>query len=114
MLHSSWKDAAGDLFAIRIQSTDLDGLTVPPVQGAYMVQYRNNLIGKHFKTLMQTMAFHLHDTDDVQMSTTPQFRLVKAVGALGAVLWVHEIDDMEEYLVCIPYLIPYAPSSVPE
>lgn len=94
MLHTSWSDADRELFAIRLQSTDLNGLNVPALRAAYMLQYRNGLIGKHFKTLMQTMAFHVHD-----LVTPKQFTLVKAVGALGAVLWVHEIEDMEQYLV---------------
>lgn len=76
------------------QSTDIDGLSVPPIRSAYMMQYRNGLIGKHFKTLMQTMVFHIHGivNDD-------EFTLIKAMGALGAVLWAPEINDMDEYLV---------------
>jgi hypothetical protein len=96
MLHTSWSDHDRNLFALRLQSTDIDGLSIPPIRAAYMLQYRNNLIGKHFKTLMQTMAFHVHD-----IVTPSQFALVKAVGALGAVLWYHEIDDMDLYLVGI-------------
>ncbi|KAF8226914.1 hypothetical protein L208DRAFT_1424932 [Tricholoma matsutake] len=96
MLHTSWSEADHNLFAIHLQSTDLDGLSVPPIHAAYMMQYRNNLIGKHFKTLMQTMPFHVHD-----IATPSQFTLVKAVGALGAMLWYHEIDNMDEYLVCL-------------
>ena len=94
MLNLLWSDADRAQFAIRLQSIDLNGMTVPPVQAAYMVQYRNNLIGKHFKTLMQTLAFVIHG-----MVTPQEFALVKAVGELGAVLWVHEIHDMELYLV---------------
>ncbi len=58
------------------------------------MQYRNGLIGKHFKTLMQTMAFHVHD-----IATPDQFRLVKTIGFLGAALWCHEITNMEQYVV---------------
>ncbi|KAF8056083.1 hypothetical protein FPV67DRAFT_1732296 [Lyophyllum atratum] len=100
LLHTSWSDSDRELFSIRLQSTDIDGLNVPPIRGAYMMQYRNNLIGKHFKTLMQTMAFHVHD-----LVTPSQFALVKAVGALGAVLWVHEIDDMDRYLEDLSVLV---------
>jgi len=59
-----------------------------------MVQYRNNLIGKHFKSLMQILLFAIHD-----LVTPKEQALVHAVGALGAVLWVHEIDNMNEYIV---------------
>ncbi|KAK0430592.1 hypothetical protein EV421DRAFT_1912712 [Armillaria borealis] len=66
----------------------------------YMMQYHNNLIGKHFKTLMQTLPFLVHD-----IVTPAQFNLVKAAGALGALLWVHEIEDMNEYLKDLNILI---------
>ncbi|KAJ7835607.1 hypothetical protein B0H13DRAFT_2108073 [Mycena leptocephala] len=88
-----WSDTDRHLLAIRLQSTDLTGLTVPPIRAAYMIQYKNNLIGKHFKTLMQILAFHVHD-----ISTPEQFTLIKAAAELGARLWIPEIDDMDEYL----------------
>ncbi|KAJ6611032.1 hypothetical protein B0H10DRAFT_1810513 [Mycena sp. CBHHK59/15] len=100
MLHSGWTDAQRDLFAIRLQSTDIDGLTIPPIRAAYMMQYRNGLIGKHFKTLMQTMVFHVHDLVSPEL-----FELVKAVSHLGAMLWVHEIDDMVQYVSDLSTLI---------
>ncbi|KAJ7235144.1 hypothetical protein B0H12DRAFT_1258243 [Mycena haematopus] len=88
-----WSDPDRHLLAIRLQSTDITGLTVPPIRAAYMIQYKNNLIGKHFKTLMQTLAFHVHE-----ISTPEQFTLIKAAAELCARLWVSEIDDMDEYL----------------
>ncbi|KAJ7185109.1 hypothetical protein GGX14DRAFT_538239 [Mycena pura] len=66
-----WKDIDRHLLAIRLQSTDLSGLSVPP--------YKNNLIGKHFKTLMQILALH-----DLQ--------LIVAAGDLGARLWAPDLD----------------------
>ncbi|KAJ6625339.1 hypothetical protein B0H10DRAFT_1942597 [Mycena sp. CBHHK59/15] len=54
--------------------------------------YWNGLIGKHFKTLMQTMVFHMHGLVSPEL-----FRLVKAVCALGSVFWVHEINDIKQY-----------------
>ncbi|KAJ7756798.1 hypothetical protein DFH07DRAFT_773024 [Mycena maculata] len=61
---------------------------------------KNGLIGKHFKTLMQTMVFHMHGLVSPEV-----FRLVKAVSALGSVLWVHEINDMAEYTEQLTSLI---------
>lgn len=58
------------------------------------MQYKNGLIGKHFKTLMQTMVFHVHD-----IVSSDQFQLIKAIGSLGALLWVPEINGMDQYLV---------------
>ncbi|KAJ7266016.1 hypothetical protein C8J57DRAFT_1436108 [Mycena rebaudengoi] len=92
ILHSNWSEEQQNLFVIRLQSTDVDGLTVPAIRAAYMMQYRNGLIGKHFKTLMQTMVFHMHDLVSPEV-----FTLVKAVSALGSILWDHEIDDMAQY-----------------
>jgi hypothetical protein len=59
-----------------------------------MMQYRNNLIGKHFKALMQTIVFHVHE-----ITSPEQFALVKAVCTLGPLLWVSEIDNMTQYTV---------------
>ncbi|KAF9541558.1 hypothetical protein CPC08DRAFT_803425 [Agrocybe pediades] len=92
-INKDWSDEDRAIFAIRLQSTDLDGLTVPPLQAAYMIQYRNNLIGKHFKTLMQTMAFQVHNIVNPR-----QLEVIKSVSALGSMLWMHEIDDMDQYL----------------
>ncbi|KAJ7192460.1 hypothetical protein GGX14DRAFT_305576, partial [Mycena pura] len=63
------------------------------IRAAYMMQYKNNLIGKHFKTLMQTLLFHIHE-----ISKPEHFQLVKAAGELGARLWVPEVDNMPYYL----------------
>ncbi|KAJ7733552.1 hypothetical protein DFH07DRAFT_780573 [Mycena maculata] len=97
---NKWSDSDRHLLAIRLQSTDLSGLTVPPIRAGYMIQYRNNLIGKHFKTMMQILPFHVH-----QISTPEQFALIKAAGELGARLWVPEIDDMDQYLAQIKIAI---------
>ncbi|KAJ7853254.1 hypothetical protein B0H13DRAFT_2284179 [Mycena leptocephala] len=96
ILHTTWTEAERNLFVIRLQSTNINELTIPPIRAAYMMQYRNGLIGKHlyFKTLMQTMVFHMHGLVSPEL-----FRLVKAVSALGSVLWVHEIDNVKEYTV---------------
>lgn len=93
-IHTSWKDPQRELFVQRLQGTNINGLSIPPMRAAYMSQYRNGLIGKHFKSLMQTMAFHVHG-----LVTPAQFELVKAAGCLGALLWYHEIPDMRLYLV---------------
>lgn len=97
-LHSNWTPTVQDLFTVRLQATNLDGLNVPPIRAVYMMKYRNGLIGKHFKTMMQTIAFHVED-----IVSADQFTLVKAMGELGPVLWVSEIDNMDNYLVCNGY-----------
>ncbi|TRM55830.1 hypothetical protein BD626DRAFT_622186, partial [Schizophyllum amplum] len=99
-LHTSWTDESDrTLFTIRLQSTDIDGLSIAPIRAAYMMQYRNNLIGKDFKTLMQTAPFHVHGNLSKATEKHPnRFPLVRAIGELGAALWVHEIDNMDQYL----------------
>ncbi|KAJ7830704.1 hypothetical protein B0H13DRAFT_2240601 [Mycena leptocephala] len=77
-----WSDSDRHLLAIRLQSTDLTGLTIPPLRAGYMIQ-----------VLMQILTLHVHD-----ITTPEQFTLIKAAGDLGARLWVPEIDDMENYL----------------
>ena len=93
-MHTSWNESTQALFTVRLQSTDINGLNIPPIRSAYMMQYRNGLIGKHFKTLMQTAVFHIQD-----IVSEHQFTLDKAIGELGAVLWIAEIDDLDQYLV---------------
>ena len=44
---------------------------------------------------MQTMVFHVHG-----IVLDNQFQLIKAIGLLSALLWVLEIENLEEYLVC--------------
>ncbi|KZV86368.1 hypothetical protein EXIGLDRAFT_622070, partial [Exidia glandulosa HHB12029] len=99
-LHSSWTPPMENLFAIRLQSTDTLGLNIPPLRASYMLQYKNNLIGKHFKSLLQTSAFHLHG-----LSTEKQFTLFNAAASLSAHLWFGVIKDMEEYLSDLQILI---------
>ncbi|EJD34914.1 hypothetical protein AURDEDRAFT_75744, partial [Auricularia subglabra TFB-10046 SS5] len=99
-LHTSWTEAMQALFVIRLQSTDISGLSIPPFRAAYMMQYKNNLIGKHFKALLQTQVFHLHE-----LTTDKQFALAKASGALAAHIWFERIYDMEEYLADLRILI---------
>ncbi|EIW73880.1 hypothetical protein CONPUDRAFT_25752, partial [Coniophora puteana RWD-64-598 SS2] len=93
-LHNGWKENEQNIFALRLQSTDIDGLNVPPIRAAYMMQYRNNLIGKHFKTLMQTMVFHVHG-----LVNHAQFNLIKSLGSLGALLWIPEINNLDTYFI---------------
>ena len=95
--HTNISDEQKAIFTLRLQSTDITGMNIPPIRAAYMMQYRNGLIGKHFKTLMQTMAFHVHDLVDERY-----FMLMLAVGELGAMLWIPEIVDMKAYTVSIP------------
>ncbi|TFK18728.1 hypothetical protein FA15DRAFT_709624 [Coprinopsis marcescibilis] len=55
--------------------------------------YTQFWIDKLFKILAQVNAFHTYD-----LVTIEQYRLVKSVGILSALLWFPEIYNMDEYL----------------
>ncbi|KAJ7302555.1 hypothetical protein DFH08DRAFT_926143 [Mycena albidolilacea] len=89
-----WNDAQGESFAARLQSASFDGLNMAPLRASYLVQYKNSLIGKHFKGLQQLAIFQLDET----LCSPAVFELWKANGVLGALLWYPEIKNMDEYL----------------
>lgn len=95
---AGWDKKKDELFAARLRSSSVDGLSLPPIRAEYLVKYKNALVGKHFKALQQVGAFHLYD------DLCPEIvqDLWKATGELGAVLWFHQIRDMNQYLVCFP------------
>ncbi|KAF8214703.1 hypothetical protein K438DRAFT_2138088 [Mycena galopus ATCC 62051] len=82
-----------NLFQTRLNSLVEDGLNVPKIQGDYMCQYKGGLIGKHFKTLSQVMAFAVH-------GLVPQDVLEAwlILGRLTVLLWHTEIDDITLYI----------------
>ncbi|EJD42846.1 hypothetical protein AURDEDRAFT_67176, partial [Auricularia subglabra TFB-10046 SS5] len=98
--HMGWTPDSPETFVARLQATDMHGLSSVPLRASYIVQYKNNLVGKHFKTLMQTLSFHAHG-----LTSDGHFHLFKCIGALGAALWVVEIDDLEQYLADLEVLI---------
>ncbi|KAG6819456.1 hypothetical protein H0H93_011666 [Arthromyces matolae] len=95
-----WDGKAENTFAIRLQSSSVDGLTIPPPRAAYLVRYKNSLIGKHFKVLEQLGIFHIHG-----LCSNLLFDLWKASGELGAYLWFPEIKDLNTYLADLQILI---------
>ncbi|EJD45161.1 hypothetical protein AURDEDRAFT_165704 [Auricularia subglabra TFB-10046 SS5] len=72
----------------------------PALRASYIMQYKNNLIGRHFKALLQLQVFHTHE-----ICTPERFTLIKATGALAAFLWFTEIKEMEQYLADLRILI---------
>ncbi|THU88265.1 hypothetical protein K435DRAFT_917526 [Dendrothele bispora CBS 962.96] len=95
-----WNSDYESIFAVRLQSSCLDGLTIPPPRAEYMMKYKNSLIGKHFKSLQQLAVFHLHGLCSSQL-----LNLWKATGELGAYLWMPEIRNLDIYLADLQILI---------
>ena len=93
---STWNEKKAKLFSTWLNLASLlDGLSGAREDAEYLVAYKNNLIGRHFKFLQQLATFHLHH----DMCNDTVFDLWKATGELGALLWYPMINDMEQYLV---------------
>jgi hypothetical protein len=92
--HTSWSPEQKATYAMRLQSTDTDGLSIHPIRSSYIMQYAGSLIGRQFKTIAQTNIFHLRG-----LVTDDQFKAWRATGELAALLWFPEIRNLAEYRV---------------
>ncbi|KAJ6615369.1 hypothetical protein B0H10DRAFT_2220401 [Mycena sp. CBHHK59/15] len=90
--HTPWSAEKKKTYSIRLQATGTDGLSIHAIRANYIMQYAGSLIGRQFKTIIQTAVFHLHD-----LVTEDQFTVWKVVGELSALLWVPEIRDLTQY-----------------
>ncbi|KAJ7762229.1 hypothetical protein B0H16DRAFT_1455842 [Mycena metata] len=90
--HTSWSTEEKRTYALRLQSTNTDGLSIPAIRSNYIMQYAGSLIGRQFKILAQTNIFHVRG-----LVTDNQFTAWRATGELAALLWVPEIRDLASY-----------------
>ncbi|KZV60845.1 hypothetical protein PENSPDRAFT_716280 [Peniophora sp. CONT] len=88
-----WKPDHESAFVTRLSSSSIDGLTIGPVKAQYMVKYKHNIVGRHYKALAQLAPFHLFD----DLCTENMQRIWRAGGELGALLWFTDIEDMSLY-----------------
>ena len=98
--NKEWTKTMDTLFAIRLDSASVDGLSIPKPRAHYLLQYKNSLIGKHFKALQQLGVFHVQG-----MCSNLMFELWKVTGELGALLGFHEIRDMKSHLADVQILV---------
>ena len=78
---SLWSDKTKTTFVLRLQSTDILGLSIPPIRAAYLTQYGRSLVGRQLKTVGQTAVFHLRDLVDTKV-----FNVWLAVSELTALM----------------------------
>ncbi|KAF8134135.1 hypothetical protein K438DRAFT_1911731 [Mycena galopus ATCC 62051] len=90
--HSPWSPEQKRTYAIRLQSTNTDGLSIHAIRSTYIMQYAGSLIGRQFKTIAQVNIFHVRG-----LVTDDQFMAWKAAGELAALLWFTEIRNSTEY-----------------
>ena len=94
---SKWNKAKDQKFIAWLNGSNIDGLPGVPrgVQAYYLIDYHNNLVGKHFKWILQLMTFNIHWGG----CDPTVFDLWRATGELGALVWCTKILDMGQYMV---------------
>ncbi|KAH9831856.1 uncharacterized protein C8Q71DRAFT_798855 [Rhodofomes roseus] len=80
-------------FRAKLSSLGRSGLRIPNIMADYLCRYRSSLIGKHFKTLSQIMAFAVCGLVDQDLQDT-----WFALGRLTVLIWETEITNMSAYV----------------
>ncbi|KAH9946546.1 hypothetical protein B0H21DRAFT_808883 [Amylocystis lapponica] len=80
-------------FNARLNSLARAGLKIPNIMGDYMCRYRGSLIGKHFKTISQVMAFAICGLVEEPLQNTWY-----SIGRLTVLIWDTAIEDVQSYM----------------
>ncbi|KAJ6591419.1 hypothetical protein B0H10DRAFT_2179282 [Mycena sp. CBHHK59/15] len=92
-----WTRANSDkIYSAFLTMKGFDPMRDTPVE----ILHTRSLIGRQFKTIVQTNIFHVHG-----LVTVHQFMGWKATGKLSALLWFPEIRDMAQYRIKYHLLI---------
>lgn len=92
--HTVWNSDSKESYTTRLQATDINGLSSHAIRANYIMQYAGSLIGRQFKTVLQTIPFHAYD-----IMPPLYLQLWLSIGELSALMWYPEIDDMAQYTV---------------
>ncbi|KAH9885843.1 hypothetical protein C8Q73DRAFT_814547 [Cubamyces lactineus] len=80
-------------FQACLNSLSRTGLKIPNIMADYMCRYRGSLIGKHFKTISQVMAFALCGLVDDTLQDA-----WASIGRLTVLIWETDILDMSSFV----------------
>ncbi|KAH9927295.1 uncharacterized protein B0H18DRAFT_907557, partial [Fomitopsis serialis] len=80
------------IFQARLNSLDQSGLDIPNIMADYICRYRGSLIGKHFKTISQVIAFAAVGLVGQKLQDAWH-----AIGRLVVLIWETEIHDLKSY-----------------
>lgn len=83
-----------EMFHSRLSSISEIGLNSPKLVNDYVIRYHGALNGKHFKSLMQIMAFAAHGL--VKESLQIGWNLL---GRAAVLIWSTDIRDVEQHTV---------------
>ena len=83
-----------DLFQIRLESINREGLNAPSLGAEYIVHYKGSLIGRHLKSLAQVMPYVIHD-----LVPNAVLDAWTTIGELVVLLWHTKIHNIDTYLV---------------
>ena len=83
-----------EVFHTRLRALNTSGLAQTDLRADYICRYSKSLIGKHFKSLAQVMAFLVYD-----LVSPMVLRAWTVIGSLVVLLWRTNIQDTETDIV---------------